>query len=158
MLPLAVAGLFGLSIAGLVVSAVATSRTAEQWSLDFVHGIPAKFDAQALEIEGRALAELRGTRTFLLAPHAGFFYLASGLQNPSTSDYPARTTFGARGPRRVIDEVRSGAIDFICFVPEFADDDLAPDEIVDFVREEGRFVERVGPCDLYAFDVQRIDP
>ncbi|MBI4854375.1 MAG: glycosyltransferase family 39 protein [Acidobacteria bacterium] len=40
--------------------------------------------------------------TFLISPSAGFYYLISGLKNPTPFDYPLITTLGAKGEQEVI--------------------------------------------------------
>jgi 4-amino-4-deoxy-L-arabinose transferase-like glycosyltransferase len=57
--------------------------------------------------------------TFLLMRGAPFYYLLSGLSDPTRFDYPLVTTFGASGQDEVIEAIRRGAVRHVC-VSSFA--------------------------------------
>jgi hypothetical protein len=58
--------------------------------------------------------DARDGKLFILSPRAGFYYLASGLRNPTPFDYPLRTAFGRGGEREVIERISRGEIQSVC--------------------------------------------
>jgi hypothetical protein len=84
---------------------------------------------------------------FLVVPDAGFRYLTSGLQNPTSFDFPFRTTFGRDGQQRVVKALASGRIGAVCMRRAWPH--LAPERIVDYVRATSRPGRRLSFCTIY---------
>jgi hypothetical protein len=51
-----------------------------------------------------------GKPLFLVGPNTGFFYLAAGVTNPDSFDYPYASVFGRTGQQDVIARIRAGEI------------------------------------------------
>jgi 4-amino-4-deoxy-L-arabinose transferase-like glycosyltransferase len=103
------------------------------------------------EIEGAA-AELRseggGGDLFLLTPEAGFWYLASGLANPTPYDYPLVTAMGRDGEQDVVARIERGEIDAVCV--DLADvGPLEPTALLQHVEREMRPTADTGACRVY---------
>ncbi len=64
-----------------------------------------------------ALAAVPGGSVFIVSPEAGFYYLASGVRNPTPFDDPFPTAFGRDGQRDVIRALHHRAIPAACLAP-----------------------------------------
>ena len=89
-----------------------------------------------------------GEQPFLLIPEAGFYYLLTGLRNPTPYDYPYVTTFGPHGQRDVIASIEQGRIKTVCFAVR-GPIVLRPDELARYVQEQMTRGEDAGACTVY---------
>jgi len=65
-------------------------------------------------------------RAFILSPYAGFYYLVSGLKNPTSFDYPLATAFGRSGESEVIAAISRREIDTVFLGPQLNYPSLHP--------------------------------
>ena len=104
-----------------------------------------------IEKTEREAASLRaaaaGTPLFLLVPNAGFYYLTSGVTNPTPFDYPLKSAFGAGGMTETIDRFRRGELLQLCM--RRAAGLMAPDALQQYVETEMIATEDVGACVIY---------
>lgn len=74
----------------------------------------ALFEKSTLSDAMRASALMRAAapsgEIFVVSPRAGFYYLVSGISNPTPYDYPYATTFGKHGQAEVADALRARRI------------------------------------------------
>jgi hypothetical protein len=85
---------------------------------------------------------------FLLTSDAGFYYLVSGIRNPTPIDYPLVASMGRDGEERLIAAIRSRHVSLVCVRP-FPDPLLRPARLEKYVQTEMHFVSHLGFCDLY---------
>lgn len=94
------------------------------------------------------LRERTGGRVFLLRPDASFWYLAGGLENPTPYDYPYASVFGPHGQEEVIDDIRAGRVEWVCW-PGPTDGRLRPVQLEEFVAASMVAVEETAAGVLY---------
>ena len=70
---------------------------------------------------------------FLATSKAGFYYLLSGVPNPTPFDYPLATAFGRTGQEELVARIRRGEIAAVC-LGFSRGGDLTPRPVVDAVR------------------------
>ena len=70
---------------------------------------------------------------FLATSKAGFYYLLSGVPNPTPFDYPLATAFGRTGQEELVARIRRGEIAAVC-LGFSGGGDLTPRPVVDAVR------------------------
>ena len=89
-----------------------------------------------------------GRPIFILDAEAGFWYLTTGLTNPTPFDIPAATSIGTGGVTWLLSRLADGRIDQVC-LDESPPGPLALETVATFVR--GRFSPGpdVGPCRIY---------
>jgi hypothetical protein len=92
-----------------------------------------------------------GHRPYLITMDAGFYYLATGLVNPTPFDYPAASAFGRQGEAQLIDALSRREIPEACIDPEYEGTFLAPRKLPPFVRREMRPLGDLGACILYGW-------
>jgi 4-amino-4-deoxy-L-arabinose transferase-like glycosyltransferase len=92
--------------------------------------------------------ESAGGTTFILAPDAGFYYLVSGVENPTPYDYPLATAFGRTGQADVAAMIENGELDVVCLGLRRRDD-LAPRLVVRAVRRTMEPGARTAACRVY---------
>ena len=85
---------------------------------------------------------------FLLTSDAGFYYLVSGIRNPTRIDYPLVASMGRDGEERLIAAIRSRHVPLVCVRP-YPDPLLRPARLEKYVQTEMHFVSHLGFCDLY---------
>jgi hypothetical protein len=85
---------------------------------------------------------------FLLTSEAGFYYLVSGVRNPTGIDYPLVASMGRDGEERLIAAIRSRHLSLVCVRP-FPVPQLRPARLEKYVQTEMHFVSHLGFCDLY---------
>jgi hypothetical protein len=85
---------------------------------------------------------------FLLSAEAGFYYLVTGLKNPTPYDYPMVTTFGTAGEARVEAMLRGGRIRTACVDPA-TPPLLRSERVENAVRTHLRFTRQTRLCSLY---------
>jgi len=85
---------------------------------------------------------------FLLTLEAGFYYLVSGVHNPTSIDYPLVASMGKDGEDRLISAIRSGSVPRVC-VRSYPDPLLRPAKLEEYVKTELVFQGDLGFCDLY---------
>jgi 4-amino-4-deoxy-L-arabinose transferase-like glycosyltransferase len=90
--------------------------------------------------EGRAL--------FLATANAGFWYLETGVQNPTPFDFPLVTAMGSAGEKRVVDAIEDGEIAAVCLGFRRAGI-LTPRRIVRAVGREMDRGVRTNYCTFY---------
>lgn len=95
-------------------------------------------DRQIIPSRLDALKRYDTMEVFILSPHAGFYYLASGLRNPTAYDYPYVTAFGSRGEESVIRRIERGDIKFIAVGDmEYPHpENLYPERLLQYVRNK----------------------
>lgn len=89
-----------------------------------------------------------GEQIFLLSPEAGFYYLATGLQNPTAFDYPLATTFGRNGQAEVIAVISRGEIRAVCLDSRWSTP-LSPLLLERYVVDHMERSNDLGFCTLY---------
>jgi hypothetical protein len=102
----------------------------------------------------RAAAQVQESETarpFLLSPQAGFYYLLSGLENPTPYDYPLATAFGREGIEETVAAIEAGRIREVCIEPlaGLGIDRLRAVHLERSVRATMSPVADVGFCTLY---------
>ena len=90
-----------------------------------------------------------GQGTFILSWEAGFFYLASGLRNPTPFDYPIVTAFGRHGETQLVAAIRSRAIPSVCVDRKIFSRPLRPPQLTAFVENGMVRARDAGFCVLY---------
>ena len=90
-----------------------------------------------------------GQPVFVLSPHAGFWYLSSGVTNPTPMDTPHRTAVGRQGLPWLLDQLATGAIERVC-VDNGPADAQTLTEVASYVRSRFEQGSNVGPCTIFA--------
>jgi hypothetical protein len=85
---------------------------------------------------------------FLLTDEAGFYYLISGIKNPTPIDYPMVASMGRNGEADMIQAIQASKDGWVC-VESYREPLLRPAKVEGFVRSQLQFVKRLGFCDLY---------
>jgi hypothetical protein len=76
----------------------------------------------ALAKDAELLSRLAaGEPLFLMGPNTGLYYLAAGLRNPNSFDYPYASVFGQNGQQEVISRIRVGEIRAVFIFAEAMD-------------------------------------
>lgn len=109
-------------------------------------------DAVAAELRSKAALltqSAAGQPVFIMRSDAGFWYLASGVRNPTPFDVPARTATGRAGIDGLLDRLTAGDIEKVCL------DEAPPNaqslvEVETFVRAYYERGADVGPCTMYS--------
>jgi hypothetical protein len=94
------------------------------------------------------VAAANGGPVFLLTSDAGFYYLVSGIRNPTPIDYPLVASMGRDGEERLISAIRARHLPLVCVRP-YPDPLLQPARLEKFVQTQMHFVSHLGFCDLY---------
>lgn len=102
--------------------------------------------ARAQALRDRLQAAAAGEPVLLLLNGAGFYYLVTGLQNPTPYDYPLATAFGLRGEAETITALAAKRIRVVCLQRQTA---LAPARLEQYISEHLQAVEDLGECTLY---------
>ena len=89
-----------------------------------------------------------GGALFLATPEAGFYYLVSGVENPTPYDFPLATAFGRTGQAVLSERIRAGGIDAVCLGYRRLGD-LTPWLLVHAVKTSLEPAERTAACRLY---------
>ena len=87
-------------------------------------------------------------RMFILSPIAGFYYLLSGLENPTRYDYPLVSQFGSGGQDEVMAALDAGEISHVCVAASWPER-LRPKRLIEFVEANLELVESFDACRLY---------
>ncbi|MBI1762630.1 MAG: glycosyltransferase family 39 protein [Acidobacteria bacterium] len=98
---------------------------------------------QAERLRARAASE----PVLLLSGAAGFYYLVTGLPNPTPFDYPLATALGRHGETDIIAALAQKRIRAVCL--ERRGDQLAPARLEHYVIENLQREEDLGECTLY---------
>jgi hypothetical protein len=104
------------------------------------------------EMQARALVEETSNSgpSFLLFPEAGFYYLITGLKNPTAFDYPLVTGFGLNGEEKTAAAIAQGKIRSVCLRPfDGFWSSLKPALLQDYVEKHLRPGKDIGLCTLY---------
>jgi hypothetical protein len=88
-----------------------------------------------------------GERLLLLTPHAGFFYLTTGLRNLTPYDYPLVTAFGLHGEEMIIEAIERGDIEVVC--AQLQIDEMRAAKIEDYVVRNLEPVARFEEFTIY---------
>jgi hypothetical protein len=111
----------GAGLVALVCAAALQTKNPQQvWStLPHFRGV--MIERAALVDLEREVGSLRDNATegalFIVGPKAGFYYVLTGLRNPTAFDYPFATTFGKAGEERTARAIREGTIKAACIDP-----------------------------------------
>jgi hypothetical protein len=107
-------------------------------------------EASALRTS-RAFAARQPGPTLLLSPRAGFFYLVTGVQNPTPYDVPLMSALGRRGEEEVIAAIERGEVAYVCadWRGLTGHGPQRPWRLESFVRRELRKEVNLGFCTLY---------
>ncbi|MBC7261057.1 MAG: hypothetical protein H5T63_03505, partial [Chloroflexi bacterium] len=89
-----------------------------------------------------------GEPTFILNPSAAFYYLLTGIKNPTPYDFPFAGAFGLNGEAEVIEAIQQGRIRYVCITP-LAFGELTPIQLERYVLEHMEPTHDVGFCTLY---------
>jgi 4-amino-4-deoxy-L-arabinose transferase-like glycosyltransferase len=105
-------------------------------------------EAVATRTSGALARAADGEPAFLLLGEAGFYYLITGIENPTPFDIPQLTAFGSDGQDDVERAISNGAIDTACVddTPEYA---LDPIRLMAFVEQHMVAGPDAGPCRIY---------
>jgi hypothetical protein len=113
--------------------------------------IPAD-QSRVIEVHARALVEETSNSgpSFLLFPEAGFYYLITGLKNPTAFDYPFVTAFGLNGEEKTAAAIAQRKIRSVC-LRSFDGfwSSLKPALLQDYVEKHLRPGKDIGLCTLY---------
>ncbi len=90
----------------------------------------------------------RGGPVLLLTMEAGFWYLASGIRNPTPFDIPARTSVGSGGVSWLLAQLENGQIETVC-LDNRPPDSLTLAEVDAYVRRHFARGDDVGPCTIH---------
>jgi hypothetical protein len=85
---------------------------------------------------------------FLLTDEAGFYYLITGIKNPTPIDYPMVASMGRDGESNIIRAIQSDKTASVC-LRSYREPLLRPARLEGFVRTSLQLVNRLGFCDLY---------
>ena len=94
---------------------------------------------------------------FFLGSEAGFFYLVTGIKNPTPFDNPLATAFGLQGEQTVIAAIARGQIHYVCLNRHDVHPELMPHRLVDFVQTSMEPVRDMGECVLYRSRLHKRD-
>jgi len=93
--------------------------------------------------------EALNERAFILSPHAGFYYLVSGLKNPTSFDYPLATAFGRNGEAEVMAAISQREIHTVFLDSQWFSPTLRPVVLERYVREHMERRRDFGGFTLY---------
>lgn len=122
--------------------------------LPHYRGIPMRtsdYDPLVRNVNSLRQAVRDGHRPYLITMNAGFYYLTTGLVNPTAFDYPAASAFGRHGESQLIGALRRREIPEACLDPEYEGIFLAPRVLPPFVRREMHPLADLGACTLYVW-------
>jgi hypothetical protein len=108
----------------------------------------AKQEHVTLHRHAMALRATSDSQPFLLTPFAAFFYLVTGLENPTPFDYPLVTAFGLHGQADVMAAIQKGNIRSVC-VKRRRGYRLSPDKLEQFIVDHMESVSDLEFCTLY---------
>jgi hypothetical protein len=110
-------------------------------------------DREAQRGVARAVGQMRANAAngamFVVSPRAGFYYLISGLRNPTPYDYPLVTTFGRHGEEETVRAIVDGRIKAACVDPS-SPQSLRAVRVENAMRQHMRPVIDAGPCIVYS--------
>jgi hypothetical protein len=104
-------------------------------------------DRQIIPSRLDALKRYDTMEVFILSPHAGFYYLSSGLRNPTAYDYPYVTAFGTSGEESVIRKIECGDFKIVAVgdMEYTQSENLYPERLLQYVRNKMQLCgERAG--------------
>lgn len=136
----AVAVWLGLGFARMLMNPI-TRLASPDWRFSRIpHNRGIIVESARDEMLLREARELRAAiptdEAFIQTLSAGFYYLATGIRNPTPYDIPAVTTFGPDGQQKVIGWIASGRIEHVAVIPRDTDAQpwQIPRELMDFVE------------------------
>ena len=143
--------LFGM-VLGPLVAAYAGGDTREVSMLPHFRGPWVTSEtARYLAESAHSLAQASGKRpTLVLSTDAGFWYLTSGLNNPTPFDVPSVTSVGRPGVSSLLTQLSTGHLDQVCL--DNRRRDLALLEVEAYIRTHFLPGPDVGPCTMYRMD------
>lgn len=97
-----------------------------------------------------ALEAARPEQPFIFSPHAGFYYLATGLKNRTPFDYPLVTAFGLNGEEEMSRAVAGGQIRSI-WQDVSITGPLAPEQLLRAVQEHMKPIQQFRFSTLYRY-------
>ncbi len=107
---------------------------------------------EQLQQVATAMAEdaAKGKRLFLLSPRAGFFYLFSGVRNPTPFDYPLATAMGRHGEEQLIEAIGKGLIDRVWVDERIMEmGPLSPEKLLAYISANLQPCDRVRNFTVY---------
>jgi 4-amino-4-deoxy-L-arabinose transferase-like glycosyltransferase len=130
--------------------AVQADRGARPSDLPFARGVLIAPEREARMRETAFVLSRAGADgpLFLATPEAGFYYLLSGVSNPTPYDYPLASAFGRTGQAELVARIRQGDLDAVCLGIRRADN-LTPWRLVYTVKTTMEPGERTPPCRVY---------
>ncbi|HEY0005141.1 MAG TPA: hypothetical protein VGB17_10065 [Pyrinomonadaceae bacterium] len=120
-------------------------------TLRHFRGVPmqaSREDEIRRQIDGLLKAAEEDGQVFIISRNAGFYYLASGLKNPTPFDYPYVTAFGQRGEAEVIESISQHRLSAVC-LDQTDDPQLQPRALVKYVQENMKRGDDLGGCTMY---------
>lgn len=93
--------------------------------------------------------EASNEQAFILSPHAGFYYLVSGLKNPTSFDYPLATAFGRNGESEVMAAISRREIHPVFLDSQWPSPALRPVVLETYVQEHMERSRDFGEFTLY---------
>jgi hypothetical protein len=155
LMPVAIAGLLAAAVASPVAAFADQKHRPSRlphfrWVL-----LPGEAEPR-LAAEARRLTEAsQGMPTFILSTEAGFWYLESDLQNPTSFDIPAMSSVGRYGVSSILHDVSTGRVQLVCLVNRPATGEELV-EVESFVRTYWQRGPDAGPCSLFRQSDRRL--
>lgn len=97
--------------------------------------------------QARSMASELGPEAFIVSSRAGFWYLVTGVRNPTPWDWPGVTSMGTRGQDEAVARIVRGEIANVCL--DTRDWGLNPRRLEEAVAAHMERVRDLGPCVLY---------
>ena len=145
---LAAAALFGLAAVDPVMAIVGTDAMHSSRLPHFRGPMIAADTERRLAASTRAMIDAaEGPSMFVLGTDAGFWYLATGLRNPTPFDIPAKTSVGRTGTESLLGRLSSGRLTPVCVANQR--ELLGLTEVEAFIQRQMRKGPDVGPCTVY---------
>lgn len=108
---------------------------------------------EAIRSYSNELKQAAGNQPLLiLTPDAGFYYLVSGLRNPSPYDYPLVTAFGTNGEAELVGRLARHEIPLVCLnaLAGTHTESLRPLILETYVETHLHRERDIGLCTLYS--------
>jgi hypothetical protein len=142
-----------LTLAGALVMTPGVSALAnghQPSTIDRFRGplLPPGRQADLLSTASRLREAAASRPLFILDTEAGFWYLVTGLSNPTPFDIPAATSIGTGGVPWLLARLGDGRLDQVC-VGESRSGPLALETVAAYVRERFARGPEIGPCRIY---------
>jgi hypothetical protein len=141
--------LLGLAVGRPVAAALGTDGRRPSTLPHFRGPLVTEDTEHRLAEKARALADASGGKpVFVLSTDAGFWYLASGVKNPTPFDIPTMTSVGQSGVAWLLTQLSSRSLMQVC-VGNGPPTPLELAEVERYVRGHLQEGPDLGPCTVY---------